>query len=216
MALSVAVPSYYNGVSDSEEKATGLLQQIDNGKEKLNMVIKSVPEIDIRELKIQEMQSEMLELENIKDRKEWYLAYKYIVYKYIKWIAPPETIYDYFTEDEVRLICQAVETECYQQDFESKCNVASTILNRYESGKFGETITDIITTENQFRYGKKSLTEDTILAVMYVWEIQETTEGALYFHSNKKTDTFNKEPYMFTDSSGHHFFGHRKENNEKR
>ena len=119
---------------------------------------------------------------------------------------PPETIYDYFTEDEIRLICRVVETETYDQDFMSKVNVANVVLNRYYSDKFGETITEIVTSPYQFAYGRKNITEDTIWAVMYAFEIEDTTEGALFFHSNSKTNTFNGANYIFTDSCGHHFY----------
>ena len=55
-------------------------------------------------------------------------------------------------------------------------------------------------------YGRKNITEDTIWAVMYAFEIEDTTEGALFFHSNNKTNTFNGANYIFTDSCGHHFY----------
>lgn len=188
-----------NNTTENENK-------INNSKEEVNKIIEYVPEIDIYEHKLQEMQSKMLEIESITDEKEWFIIYKNIITQYYEWIDPSETIYDYFTEDEVRLICQTVETECYQQSFKSKCNVASVVLNRYYSGKFGENITEIITNENQFAYKRNNITEDTILAVMYSFEIQDTTNGALFFHSNNKTDTFCGANYIFTDSAGHHFY----------
>lgn len=165
-----------------------------------------VEEVDPYERIIIEMQEKISEIESIEDRKEWFLAYKDIVFKYAKWIDPPETIYDCFTEDEVRLICRVVETETYQCDFDSKVNVANVVLNRIESGEFGDTVEDVITTENQFAYGREVLTEDTILAVMFSFEIKDTTNGALFFHSNEKTDTFNDANYIFTDGAGHHFY----------
>ena len=165
-----------------------------------------IEEPDPYEIAIQEMQEKMSEIESIEDNKEWFLAYKDIVFKYAKWINPPETIFDYYTEDEVKLICRVVETETYQCDFDSKVNVANVVLNRIESGEFGETVEEIITTENQFAYGRETITEDTILAVMYSFEIIDTTEGALYFHSNEKTDTFCGRDFIFQDSAGHNFY----------
>lgn len=165
-----------------------------------------VEEVDPYERIIIEMQEKMSEIESIEDRKEWFLAYKDIVFKYAKWIDPPETIYDCFTENEVRLICRVVETETYQCDFDSKVNVANVVLNRIESGEFGDTVEDVITTENQFAYGREVLTEDTILAVMYAYEVIDTTNGALYFHSNEETDTFCGRSYIFQDDSGHKFY----------
>lgn len=165
-----------------------------------------IEEPDPYEIAIQEMQEKIAEIEVIEDNKEWFLAYKDIVFKYAKWIDPPETIYDYFTEDEVRLICRVVETETYQCDFNSKVNVANVVLNRIESGEFGDTVEEVVTTENQFAYGREVITEDTILAVMYSFEIIDTTKGALYFHSNEKTDTFCGRDFIFQDSAGHNFY----------
>ena len=165
-----------------------------------------IEEPDPYEIAIQEMQEKMSEIESIEDNKEWFLAYKDIVFEYAEWIDPPETIFDYYTEDEVRLICRVVETETYQCNFDSKVNIANVVLNRIESGEFGETVEEVITTESQFAYGRETITEDTILAVMYSFEIIDTTEGALYFHSNEKTDTFCGRDFIFQDSAGHNFY----------
>lgn len=165
-----------------------------------------VNEPDIYEIAMQEMQEKMSELDSTTDKKEWFLAYKDIVFKYVEWIDPPETIFDYFTEDEVNLICRVVETETYQCDFDSKVNVANVVINRLESGRFGDTVEEIITTERQFAYWREIITEDTILAVMYAYEMEDTTFGALYFHSNEKTDTFCGNEFIFQDETGHNFY----------
>ena len=163
-------------------------------------------EQDPYEIAIQEMQEKMSEIESIEDNKEWFLAYKDIVFEYAEWIDPPETIFDYYTEDEVRLICRVVETETYQCDFDSKVNIANVVLNRIESGEFGETVEEVITTESQFAYGREVITEDTILAVMFAFEFEDTTNGATFFHSNKQTDTFCGKSYIFSDDAVHHFY----------
>ena len=165
-----------------------------------------IEEPDPYEIAIQEMQEKMSEIESIEDNKEWFLAYKDIVFEYAEWIDPPETIFDYYTEDEVRLICRVVETETYQCDFDSKVNIANVVLNRIESGEFGETVEEVITTESQFAYDREVITEDTILAVMFAFEFEDTTNGALYFHSNKQTNTFCGKSYIFSDDAVHHFY----------
>lgn len=78
----------------------------------------------------QRMQQELAEIEAIEDREEWFLAYKDIIYKYYKWFGAPETVFDVYTEEELMLIFRTVETECFDADFISKCNVASVIFNR--------------------------------------------------------------------------------------
>lgn len=189
--------------------------QIETKTVKLNSIVCNIPiieaneitkQLDQYEVVVQEIQEKMEEIESIEDNKEWFLAYKDIVFKFAKWIEPPETIFDCFTEDEVRLICRVVETETYQCSFDSKVNVANVLLNRLESGRFGETVEEIITIEGQFVYWREIITEDTILAVMYAYEMEDTTYGALYFHSNEKTDTFCGNEFIFQDEVGHNFY----------
>ena len=165
-----------------------------------------VEEQDPYEIAIQEMQEKMSKIESIEDNKEWFLAYKDIVFEYAEWIDPPETIYDYFTDNEIYLIQRVVETETYDQDFISKCNVASVIINRFESGKYGDSIESIITAPNQFSYWRKDITENTILAVEYAFQIEDTTNGCIAFRSDDNPNAWYSWHYVYTDKAGHHFY----------
>lgn len=176
-----------------------------NMEEASEIIVEEVKR-DIKKEKQDEFHLKLDKIKHIEDKMEWFLAYKNLTYEYMKWIELPETVYDKYSEDEIKLIWRVVETETYDQDFESKVNVANVIFNRLKSGEFGETITEIITTPKQFRYGRQKITDDTIYAVMYAYEMPDTTYGALYFHSNEKTDKFNGSPYIFTDKCGHHFY----------
>lgn len=161
------------------------------------------------EIKLEEFNTKLAEIEYLKkeNKEEWFQSYKNLTFEYVEWIGMPITVFDAFTEDEIRLICRAVETETYDQDFDSKVNVACVIFNRIESGKFGDTVTEVITNPYQFAYGRKKITESTILAVMYAYEIEDTTNGALFFNSfEEPPEIFNKARYMFTDDCGHHFY----------
>lgn len=170
--------------------------------------IREITKEDIRAKMLFKKEEELYKITGIENNKERFLEYKKIIFKYAQWDGIPETVFDCYTPEEVTLICRMVETECYQQDFDSKCNVASVAFNRMESGRFGSTMTEIITKENpkQFAYGRKKLTEDSILAVQYAFEFGDTTQGALFFHSGKWTPKFNKADYIFTDDCGHHFY----------
>ena len=165
------------------------------------------------EQELYNMKEEFNAIENIQGNLEWFLAYKDIVSKYSYVLDSPENVYDIFTEDEIYLIQRVVETECYDQDFESKCNVASVIFNRFEHPEsgFGESIEEIITTPKQFSYWRKDISNETKLAVEYAYEIADTTDGCIGFHSNKKTNIFNGWEYSFTDAIGHHFYKEREE-----
>lgn len=167
---------------------------------------KEVEELTIEEIAYKQYINKMAELETVEDKLQWFIEYNELISEYTEYLDPPETIYDVFSEDEVLLICRVVETETYQCDFESKVNVANVILNRYYDGRFGDTITEIITSPNQFTYCRENINEDTIWAVMYAYEIEDTTNGALYFHSMSYTDTFGGAEWIFTDDAGHHFY----------
>lgn len=161
------------------------------------------------EIKLEEFYSKLDKIKHIKEhnKEEWFTTYKDLTYEYAEWIEQPETIFDAFTEEEVRLICRVVETETYDQPFKEKVNVACVVFNRLENGGFGDTVTEVITTPRQFAYGRKNITESTILAVMYAYEIEDTTDGALFFNSfEEPPEIFNKASYMFTDDCGHHFY----------
>lgn len=159
---------------------------------------------EIIEEKYKEKQKELDAICGITDTEEWYKEYRNVCFRYVKWL-PIKSIADIFTSEEIRLICQVVETEVYDKDFDSKVNVANVVFNRIENGSFGENVEEVVTSPSQFAYYRENLTEDTILAVMYAFEMEDTTDGALYFHSNDRTDTFHGN-YLFTDNAGHHFY----------
>lgn len=160
---------------------------------------------DIYAIKSQEVLDKQEELSSIEDNEEWFIAYKDLIEEYSEWVDPPETIYDYYTEDEIYLMQRCIETETFEQDFDSKVNVASVILNRIESDEFANEVSEIIV-KGQFAFGRENISENTVLALEYAFMIGDTTDGALYFHSNPKTETFNGAEFIFTDTAGHHFY----------
>lgn len=99
-----------------------------------------------------------------------------------------------------------------EYSFEQKCNVASVIFNRLEHEKFENELLEILT-EDQFetirngRYKKVAISEDTILAVEYVFQIEDTTNGCLFFDSNNAL----KYEFVFNDMA-HNFYKLREEN----
>lgn len=95
---------------------------------------------------IEEMNQKMMEIESITDKKEWFISYKSIINEYSHIIDPPETIYDYFTEEELDLLFHVVQAEVGDEySFEQKCNVASVIFNRVNHEKFPGTLSEILT-----------------------------------------------------------------------
>ena len=161
---------------------------------------------------IEEMNYEMTEMETITDKKDWFIAYKNIIDEYSYILDPPETIYDYFTEDELDLLFHVVQAEIGDEySFEQKCNVASVIFNRLEHERFPNTLSEILVYD-QFspiadgRYKKVEVSENTILACEYTFMIEDTTNGCLFFDSN---NTLNYQ-LVFNDSA-HNFYKYREE-----
>ena len=161
---------------------------------------------------IEEMNYEMTEIETITDKKEWFIAYKNIIDEYSYILDPPETIYDYFTEEELDLLFHVVQAEIGDEySFEQKCNVASVIFNRLEHERFPNTLSEILVYD-QFspiadgRYKKVEVSENTILACEYTFMIEDTTNGCLFFDSN---NTLNYQ-LVFNDSA-HNFYKYREE-----
>jgi len=163
--------------------------------------------ISFEEMKISQAQAELDEIEAIGDSQEWFIAYKNIISNYEEWIDAPESIYDVYTEDEIYLMCRVIETETHGLEFSKKCNVASVILNRIEHEQFGDTATKVCTAAGQFSYSRTKIEDDTLLALEYAFMIEDTTGGALYFHSNDYIpETWNGATLIMTDGS-HAFYG---------
>ena len=161
---------------------------------------------------IEEMNYEMTEIETITDKKEWFIAYKSIIEEYSYIIDPPETIYDYFSEEELDLLFHVVQAEVGDEySFESKVNVANVIFNRFYHERFPNTLSDILVCD-QFssiadgRYREVEVTEDTILACEYAFMLEDTTDGCLFFDSN---NTLSYQ-FVFNDSA-HNFYKYREE-----
>ena len=149
------------------------------------------------------------------DKKEWYLKYKAFIDD-CKYEDKHETIYDCFSEQELDLLFRVVQAEIGNYSFEQKVNVANVILNRVDHERFGESLSEVLipsqfSTISNGRINKVKVSEDTILACEYAFLFADTTNGALFFHSNKKQNNFYEAEYIFSDGSGHSFYGYREE-----
>lgn len=153
-----------------------------------------------------EIEVRMEELNSITNKKEWFIAYKKMINDYSNVLDKPESIYDYYTEEELDLLFRVVQAEIGDYTFEQKCNVASVIFNRLEHEEFNNTMYGILTSD-QFstisngRIHNVTIDEETILACEYAFMIGDTTEGALFFDSNGALSY----RYLFNDGA-HNFY----------
>lgn len=158
------------------------------------------------ELVWRELEQKRNSINTVPDKKTWFLEYKDFIEEYKNLLEPTETIYDYFTQDELNLLFCVVQAEIGDEySFEQKVNVASVIFNRLNHNRFPDTLGEILV-EDQFstisngRYRNVEVTDNTILACEYAFSIGDTTEGCLFFDSN------NALKYKFSFNDGAHNF----------
>ena len=194
MVFSSTLPFLIKNDSDNIE-----IEEITQ-ETKPRIIVIEIVKSDV-EIATENAQKELEEINNISDKKEWFVAYKNIIDKYSYILDPPETIYDYYTDEELDMFFRVVQAEIGDEyTFEQKCNVASVILNRIDHYKFSDEMLEILTPQ-QFETVKNSsyknvkVSEDTILACEYAFEIEDTTGGCLFFDSN---NTLNYE-FVFND-----------------
>ena len=145
-------------------------------------------------------------LTQIEDKKDWYLAYKGFLEDYPEFDRG-SSLYDRYNDEEIYMMQRVIETEVYGCDFDAKTNVASVILNRIEGdNNFPDDAITVCTAPGQFVYTRKQISEDTKLALEYAAEIEDTTNGALYFNSMEPMDSWNGRTRIFTDHVGHSFY----------
>lgn len=169
----------------------------------INKPIVIIKEAPISEYEDIDDYAELMAAMPDEDRLEWFMAYKEFTDDLED---PPETIHDYWSEEELTYLYRCVESETYGAGFDAKVNVANVIINRIESDRFPDTPKGVVTSPGQFYYPRKTISEETILACEFAFSIMDTTEGSLFFHSGSYTSTFNGAEYLFTDSVGHHFY----------
>lgn len=161
---------------------------------------------------IAKMNEEMAAITSIKDKKEWFVAYKGIIGTYSDVIDPPETIYDCFTGEELDLLFRVVQAEIGDYSFEQKVNVSSVIFNRLDNERFPNRLRDVLLAPGQFqtvfngRYKTVQVSEDTILACEYAFEIEDTTNGCLFFEAKNYKVHEKYATFLFEDDSGHKFY----------
>ncbi len=213
MAVSLLAPIIpYYGENITVKSETIIVQEdLITGNERIvNYKIlqknENKPKSDF-DIALEEMNQKMSEIESIEDKREWFCSYKCIIEEYSYILDPPETIYDYFSEEELDLLFRVVQAEVGDEySFEQKVNVAEVIFNRLEHERFPDTLLEILTTD-QFQtvanenYKNVEVSESTILACEYAFQIGTEREKCLFFDSN---NTLNYE--FVYDDDAHNFY----------
>lgn len=137
--------------------------------------------------------------------EEWYLEYKALIDEYADTVGAPDDLTQVFSEEDLNLFYRCIETEVHGASFAAKVNVANVILNRMNNpNRWGDTLSEVITSPGQFAYGKTVISDTTKLAAEYAYQFEDTTQGAEFFNSGEPNK--NSSSYLFTDEAGHSFY----------
>lgn len=109
---------------------------------------------------------------------------------------------EHFSEAQISLICEVVESEASICTYDSKKHVISVILNRYDGG-WGSI--EYVLREGQFSHRRTDYTEETREALLEVWA-DGPTNNCFYF-CRKKHNRFCGGSWSFYD--GYHNFYER-------
>ena len=112
---------------------------------------------------------------------------------------------DVVTADIPWIVYEIVECEVHGGDKESKMHVAHVIRNRVWSDLFPNDYYSVCTSPNQFCW-RSDVEQSTIDAVNEAMQIEDTTYGALFFHSMEWMSSWGGYEWKFTDNVGHHFY----------
>lgn len=125
------------------------------------------------------------------------------------------------SEEELDALLRIVEAEAGGEDEEGKLLVANVVLNRVESDKFPDTVTEVVFQQEngvtQFspvrngRYWKVKISDETREAVQRALEGEDISQGALYFAARKYADSdkmkwFDENLNFLFAHGGHEFF----------
>lgn len=129
-------------------------------------------------------------------------------------------LYD-LEDDDLEVLLRIVEAEAGGEDEDGKLLVANVVLNRMNSEKFPETVTEVVFQQEngvtQFSpvsngsYYKVQVSEETVSAVGRALMGEDISEGALYFAARKYADSekmkwFDNNLTFLFEYGGHEFF----------
>ena len=112
-----------------------------------------------------------------------------------------EDAYQY-SEDEKKLIARVVYAESRGERWEGRVAVAQVVINRFESGKFGNSVRRVVFAKNQFAVSSK-YNDESMQAVEAVIEEKEHPENMFYFQVSRRKKWRN---FVYYDRIGNHNF----------
>lgn len=215
--ILLAIPCFILNSKNKEEQPNEQIKQVEQEEviEDVEIATISRPIIDLQITLTPEIKEPIdyeseynkeLDLIDNSNEQEWFVSYKLLQDEYSEHIEKDKTIYDEFSANQIKYMQRCIETEVYQAPFDSKCNVASVILNRVYNNRWSSNPITVVTSKNQFAYSRTNITESTILALEYAYQIGDTTNGCIAFRSGNKPNSWIGLKLQFVDGVGHGFY----------
>lgn len=121
------------------------------------------------------------------------------------------------TIKEYNVLLRIVEAEAGGEDITGKMLVANVIMNRVQSGRFPDTVTEVVYQKNangkaQFsptvngRIDSVNVSQETVDAVERVLNGEDSSNGALYFRSVHSSGTWHDNALRRVAEHGNHIF----------
>ena len=119
--------------------------------------------------------------------------------------------------NEYNVLLRIVEAEAGGEDITGKMLVANVIMNRVQSGRFPDTVTEVVYQKNangkaQFsptvngRIDSVRVSQETVDAVERVLSGEDSSNGALYFRSVRSNGTWHDNALRRVVEHGNHIF----------
>ena len=120
-------------------------------------------------------------------------------------------------DNEYNVLLRIVEAEAGGEDITGKMLVANVIMNRVQSGRFPDTVTEVVYQKNangkaQFsptvngRIDSVRVSQETVDAVERVLGGEDSSNGALYFRSVRSNGTWHDNALRRVVEHGNHIF----------
>ena len=106
-----------------------------------------------------------------------------------------------YSESEKEMIAYVVWAEARGECFEGKAAVAQVVINRFESGKFGDSIKRVVYAKHQFAVGSK-YDENCMEAVEHAISNRPYPDTMVYFQKSKSKNWYGE----YFDRIGNHTF----------
>ena len=94
-----------------------------------------------------------------------------------------------YTDEEFDMLCYVLQGEVGNCSEQSKIAVANVIINRVKTGRFGSSISDVLTAPNQFTAingyysGRNKPTQNTIDCAKRALNGEDNSNGAVYYYA---------------------------------